>query len=78
VADRPVVEVTGAVVELLPRGLYRVVVDGHGDVIAHPAGGARRNYVRLVEGDRVVLHLSPHDLGRGRIVRRVTAQGKRG
>lgn len=66
------VEVTGVVAELLPRALCRVTVDGHRDVIAHAAGGARRNYVRLIVGDRVVVQLSPHDLGRGRIVRRVT------
>jgi translation initiation factor IF-1 len=68
---REPVEVTGVVAELLPRALCRVTVDGHRDVVAQPAGGARRNYVRLIVGDRVVVQLSPHDLARGRIVRRL-------
>jgi translation initiation factor IF-1 len=77
VERRGAVEVAGVVVELLPRALCRVAVDGHRDVIAHAAGGAGRNYVRLVVGDRVAVQLSPQDLGRGRIVRRLTGQGRR-
>jgi translation initiation factor IF-1 len=64
------------VAELLPRALCRVNVDGHRDVIAHPAGGIDRNFVRLVVGDRVLLELSPHDLGRGRILRRLAGPRK--
>jgi translation initiation factor IF-1 len=71
------VEVTGVVAELLPRALYRVAVDGHRDVIAHAGGGVERNFVRLIVGDRVAIELSAHDLGRGRIVRRLAAQGIR-
>jgi translation initiation factor IF-1 len=55
VAGRDVVEVTGTVVELLPRALCRVGVDGHGDVIAHAAAGVERNFVRLIVGDRVLV-----------------------
>lgn len=63
--------VTGVVVEQLPSALYRVDVEGH-RVVAHAGEGPRRNFVRLLVGDRVVVELSPFDLTRGRIVRRVT------
>jgi translation initiation factor IF-1 len=75
VSARQVVEVTGTVAELLPRALCRVTVDGHRDVIAHAAGDPQRNFLRLIVGDRVRVQLSPHDLGRGRIVRRLSGQG---
>jgi translation initiation factor IF-1 len=65
------VEVTGVVAELLPRALCRVAVDGHRDVIAHAAGNPGRNFLRLIVGDRVVVQLSPHNLGRGRVVRKI-------
>ncbi len=63
-------ECQGTVLEVLPRALYRVGIDGGRDVTAHAASGSRRNFVRLVVGDRVLVALSPRDLGRGRIVRR--------
>lgn len=66
------VEVVGEVVEQLPRALYRVRLDARREVLAHVGGGERRNFVRVLVGDRVLVELAPHDLGRGRIVRRVT------
>jgi translation initiation factor IF-1 len=62
--------VEGTVRELLPRALYRVALGRGRDVIAHAAAGPGRNFVRLVAGDRVMVELSPRDVGRGRIVRR--------
>jgi len=62
--------VAGTVLEVLPRALYRVALDGGHEVTAHPASGPGRNFVRLVVGDRVTVELSPRDAGRGRIVRR--------
>jgi translation initiation factor IF-1 len=55
----------------LPRALYRVEIEGRRHVVAHVADDVRRNFVRLVEGDRVVVELAPHDRTRGRITRRV-------
>jgi translation initiation factor IF-1 len=62
--------VAGTVLEVLPRALYRVALDGGHEVTAHAASGPGRNFVRLVVGDRVTVELSPRDAGRGRIVRR--------
>ena len=60
--------VTGTVVEALPSGLYRVVIDRQREVTAHAPGGPGRTFIRVLIGDRVQLQLSAKDLGRGRIV----------
>jgi translation initiation factor IF-1 len=63
---------TGVVTEQLPRALYRVRLDDGPYVTAHVADRIERNFVRLLVGDRVRLELSPVDVGRGRIVRKVS------
>jgi translation initiation factor IF-1 len=68
-------EAEGAVVALLPSDLVRIVLDGGGhQVIAHHADPVRRNYVRLVVGDRVRVALMPDDPGRGRVMERLSAR----
>jgi translation initiation factor IF-1 len=62
--------VSGTVLAVLPRALYRVAVGDGREVLAHAATGLGRNFVRLVAGDRVTVEMSPRDAGRGRIVRR--------
>jgi translation initiation factor IF-1 len=57
------------VVELLPNAVVRVKLENQGLVLAHAAGAAKANFVRVRPGDRVQVELSPHDPGRGRIVR---------
>jgi translation initiation factor IF-1 len=64
------VAVIGTVLEVLPRALYRVGIEGGREVTAHAAAGTGRNFVRLLVGDRVTVELSPRDLGRGRVVRK--------
>ena len=63
--------VEGVVAAQLPSGLYRVEIGGRERVTAHIAGGAERNFVRLIAGDRVIVELAARDITRGRIVRRV-------
>ena len=67
---RDPIGVAGVVAEALPHAMYRVEVEGQRSVLAHVAGGSGKNFVRLLPGDRVVVELARHDLGRGRIVRR--------
>jgi translation initiation factor IF-1 len=67
-----VTEAEGTVIELLPSELVKVVLaGGTHQVIAHHADPLRRNYVRLVVGDRVRVVLMPRDLGRGRVVEKL-------
>ena len=62
--------VTGTVTSQLPSGLYEVDVEGT-RVMAHIGGGRERNFVRVLVGDTVALALTPRDLTRGRIVRKL-------
>lgn len=61
----------GTVRAILPRALYRVVMDGGHEVIAHASSGPGRNFVRLIEGDRVIVAPVVRDAGRARIVRKL-------
>lgn len=69
-AKKDVIEVQGVVTAPLPNALFKVELsDGH-EVLAHVSGDARMHFVRLLPGDRVLVELSPYDLGRGRITYR--------
>ncbi len=61
----------GVVVEVLPRALFVVELGSARRIVAHLTGHPRRNFVRVMSGDRVVVSLSPRDRTRGRIVRRL-------
>jgi translation initiation factor IF-1 len=65
-AVTPAVEAT--VIELLPSAAYRLKLANEDVVLAHAAGAAQVNFVRMRPGDRVRVELSPHDRTRGRIV----------
>jgi translation initiation factor IF-1 len=65
----PAVSVEAIVVELLPSAVVKVKLENEAVVLAHAAGAAKTNFVRVRPGDRVQVELSPHDPGRGRIVR---------
>ena len=60
----------GTVRAQLPSGLYEVDVEGR-RITAHLGGGPERNFVRVLVGDQVVVELTPRDLGRGRILKKV-------
>ena len=55
----------------MPNGVYRVELENRNVALAHPAGEKARNFVRLLPGDRVEVVLTPHDLTRGRITRKL-------
>jgi len=65
------VKVPATVVEERPSLVFQVVLDTQQKVLAHLAGTVKRNFVRLVPGDRVEVELSPHDPSRGRITRKI-------
>nr|YP_009104943.1 translational initiation factor 1 [Watanabea reniformis]YP_010732248.1 translational initiation factor 1 [Watanabea sichuanensis]AIT93564.1 translational initiation factor 1 [Watanabea reniformis]WDY13162.1 translational initiation factor 1 [Watanabea sichuanensis] len=74
--EQPIVEMEGVVTQNLSNGLFRVKLTNGFVVLAHLSGKIRRNYIRILLGDRVVLQLSPYDLRRGRIVYRLRQQKK--
>ncbi len=63
--------VIGTVTEELPQAKYRVRLENQQEVLAHPVGMVKRNFVRLLPGDRVEVELMPRDWTRGRIVKKL-------
>ena len=63
--------VTARVLEEMPNGIFRVELENRSEALAHPGDGKTRNFVRLSPGDRVEVVLAPHDLGRGRITKKL-------
>jgi translation initiation factor IF-1 len=64
------IEVTGTVVETLPNAMFRVELESKHVVLAHVSGKMRKNFIRILPGDKILVELSPYDLTRGRIVYR--------
>lgn len=62
------IEVEGTVVECLRNAAFTVELENGHRVLAHISGKIRRNYIRILPYDRVLVELSPYDLGRGRIL----------
>jgi translation initiation factor IF-1 len=60
----------GTIVEALPNAMFRVELENGYKILAHISGKMRKNFIRLVPGDRVIVELSIYDLTKGRIVYR--------
>ena len=67
---KDVIEMEGTVTEVLPDTNFRVRLENEHEVLAYISGRMRKNYIRILEGDRVTVELSPYDLRRGRITYR--------
>jgi translation initiation factor IF-1 len=62
------IEMEGTVVECLRNANFRVELSNGHRVLAHISGKIRKNYIKILPEDRVLVELSPYDLTRGRIV----------
>ena len=62
-----VIEVEGQVVEALPNAMFRVELENKHIVLATISGMMRKNYIRILPGDKVTVEISPYDLTKGRI-----------
>lgn len=65
------IEINGVVTQCLSNGMFRIKLENGFKVIAHISGKIRRNFIRILLGDSVVVELSPYDLTRGRIIYRL-------
>lgn len=74
-AKEELLEFEGTVTEVLPDGNFRVRLDNDHEILAYAAGKMKKNRIRTIEGDRVVVEMSPYDLDRGRINFRHKAEG---
>jgi translation initiation factor IF-1 len=62
------IEFEGTVTETLPNTMFRVKLENGHEIIAHISGRMRKNYIRILTGDKVTVELTPYDLSKGRIV----------
>jgi len=69
-AKEEAIEVMATVIEPLPNAMFRVELENKHQVLAHISGQMRKNFIRILPGDRVQVELSPYDLTRGRITYR--------
>lgn len=61
------IEMQGVVLDTLPNTMFRVELENKHIIIAHISGKMRKNYIRILTGDKVVVELTPYDLNKGRI-----------
>ncbi len=69
--NKDVIEVRGVIIETLPNAMFLVELENnHHRIIAHPSGKMRKNNIRILPGDKILLEISPYDITRGRIIYR--------
>ena len=69
-AKEDLIEFKGVVSEVLPNAMFRVKLENDHEILAHTAGKMRKNRIRVLQGDAVVVEMTPYDLTKGRIIYR--------
>lgn len=64
------IKVDGIITEILPNTTFKVRLENGHEVLAHISGKMRMHYIRILQGDKVTVELSPYDLTKGRIIYR--------
>ncbi|ADV33784.1 translation initiation factor IF-1 [Candidatus Blochmanniella vafra str. BVAF] len=62
------IEMNGIVLDTLPNTMFRVRLENGHIIMAHISGKIRKNYIRILTGDKVTVELTPYDLSKGRII----------
>lgn len=70
-AKHDVINVEGVVTQALPNAMFRVDLDNGHNILCVISGKMRHNFIKVIEGDKVKLEISPYDLTRGRIISRL-------
>jgi len=70
-SDKELIKMEGIIEESLPNTTFKVKLENGHEVLAHISGRMRVNYIRLLPGDKVILEMSPYDLTKGRITKRI-------
>ena len=69
-AKEEIIEMNGVIKELLPNAMLRVELENGHEILGHTAGKMRKNRIRVLAGDQVLVELTPYDLSKGRITYR--------
>ena len=64
---KDVIEIEGTIVESMPNAMFRVKLENDHEILAHISGKIRKNFIRILPGDKVKVEMTPYDLTRGRI-----------
>ena len=67
-AKEEILEFKGKVTDLLPNAMFKVSLENGHEVLAHTAGRMRKNRIRVLAGDEVLVQVTPYDLTKGRII----------
>jgi len=62
------IEFKGVISEVLPNAMFRVKLENDHEILAHTAGKMRKNRIRVLAGDTVIVEMTPYDLTKGRII----------
>ncbi|MBR6098141.1 MAG: translation initiation factor IF-1 [Candidatus Gastranaerophilaceae bacterium] len=69
--SKDVIEIEGTIIESMPNAMFRVKLENDHEILAHISGKIRKNFIRILPGDRVKVEMTPYDLSRGRITFRL-------
>ena len=69
--DKDLLEFDGTVVEVLPNQMYKVELENGHQLTAYTGGRMRKFKIRIVQGDRVTVEMTPYDLEKGRVIKRL-------
>lgn len=68
---KDVIELEGTIVESMPNAMFRVKLENEHEILAHISGKIRKNFIRILPGDKVRVEMTPYDLTKGRITFRL-------
>jgi translation initiation factor IF-1 len=68
---KDVIEIEGTILESMPNAMFRVKLENEHEILAHISGKIRKNFIRILPGDKVKVEMTPYDLTRGRITFRL-------
>ena len=69
--SKDVIEIEGTILESMPNAMFRVELENGHDILAHISGKIRKNFIRILPGDKVKVEMTPYDLSKGRITFRL-------
>ena len=69
--SKDVIEIEGTILESMPNAMFRVKLENGHEILAHISGKIRKNFIRILPGDKVKVEMTPYDLTKGRITFRL-------
>lgn len=69
--SKDVIEIEGTILESMPNAMFRVELENGHEILAHISGKIRKNFIRILPGDKVKVEMTPYDLSKGRITFRL-------